>query len=601
VTQQSTVRRCDREADTNVMGIVSSNPAFIGNVITGADGIMPPGYALVGLIGQVSVRATAEGGPIRAGDELTPASTPGFARRAQPGEPTVGVALEYLESGEGQLNVLIARRNSSVTVDVIEEKIINTIAAMEIEDEVQMLVQHTVDILDLDEGVADEVTRQLRSEDTLQSLEDRILSRLAASGSLYAEAQPDQDRGSIEGDLDIAQHLTVSGSITAGETIAADSASLESTLSVAGDTRIGGDLYLEGVLQTTDLFVPGTLSIDGDTTIAGELTAGRILAGSGSRIEGTLTLAGELQVASGGALRIASGVTLTVQDIIVLGGMRILGPITIEGLATFAKDVAIRGELTVSNRHAGFAVIPATGTAVTVLFSSGYIAAPVVTVSPDVPVLFAVSRATHSGFTIRLASPATETITFSWLALGTEQPNISMGIQASLVTDIDFPVDDNGVPLSSSDVWNSCIRGIPTLDAEGLPFSCNRYHDDHSWTHPDLGIEFTWDTSYAPARLELPEGYSATLLVTEAAGATENQNVIEGTGHSSTLDVQANNEDVAVDALSQAGTGAEVQTAEDPAMHTADSAEENEALTSSGSEQSSLSVEQSTGASVGQQ
>ena len=82
VMRANTVKRCDRAADPNVMGIISSRPAFIGNTISGADGIMPPGYVLVGLIGQVPAKVKVESGAvIRPGDSLTPATTPGV--RAQ--------------------------------------------------------------------------------------------------------------------------------------------------------------------------------------------------------------------------------------------------------------------------------------------------------------------------------------------------------------------------------------------------------------------------------------------------------------------------------------------------------------------------------------
>jgi hypothetical protein len=67
------------------MGIVSTNPAFVGNAFWGLDGIRPPGYHLIGLVGQVPTRVTNEGGAIRPGDSLTAGSTPGTARKAATG------------------------------------------------------------------------------------------------------------------------------------------------------------------------------------------------------------------------------------------------------------------------------------------------------------------------------------------------------------------------------------------------------------------------------------------------------------------------------------------------------------------------------------
>src|SRR3989344_4895909 len=191
IAHANRVRRCIREADSNIMGIISSKPAFIGNSIDGANGLPPQeirklGYALVGLIGQVPAQAIVEevsvsdgnGGtvllPIRPGDSLTSASRPGYARRALPGESTVGVALEALASGEGIVNVLISRRNSSMTVEAVEEKVIETVAAMEIEDEVQLLISSAVANLNLNDDISLEVGKQLDTFDIAQRVRDAL-------------------------------------------------------------------------------------------------------------------------------------------------------------------------------------------------------------------------------------------------------------------------------------------------------------------------------------------------------------------------------------------------------------------------------------------
>ncbi|MEK7563572.1 MAG: hypothetical protein AAB544_04220, partial [Patescibacteria group bacterium] len=182
----NSVKRCDRGGDSNLMGIVSTNHAFIGNHIGGADGILPPGYSLIGLIGQLPAKVlveTAGSGEvlsIRPGDALTAASIPGYARRARAGEPTVGVALEGLASGEGIINVLVARSNSSLTVDAVEDKIMETVAAMEIEDEVQIMVDEAMGNLDLETAVASELRTQIAEFDlrtNVESIVERMLRR----------------------------------------------------------------------------------------------------------------------------------------------------------------------------------------------------------------------------------------------------------------------------------------------------------------------------------------------------------------------------------------------------------------------------------------
>ena len=108
VTAPNAVRKCENEGDPNVMGIVSTNPSFVGNDRT-FDGLPIPGTVLVGLIGQIPAKATVESGAvIRPGDGLTPASHRA-TREALAGEPTVGVALEGLERGEGTVQVLVAQ------------------------------------------------------------------------------------------------------------------------------------------------------------------------------------------------------------------------------------------------------------------------------------------------------------------------------------------------------------------------------------------------------------------------------------------------------------------------------------------------------------
>ena len=225
---------------------------------------------------------------------------------------------------------------------------------------------------------------------------------------------------SLDGALHVAGPATFTGSVAMG-VLMAQVAEIEESLSVFGDTRVSGDLYLEGALRAHDLFVPGTLRIDGEASIAGILTAERKRAGSGSEITGALMVDGNLLV-SGRSVILGSGSILMAQDVVVAKALVILGDITIKGLATFEKNVEVRGELWVNDRQAGYAMIPRGGTGVTVHFGTGFLALPIVTAAPDVPVLYAVSRATQSGFTIRLAAPASEDMTFSWLALLTVSP-----------------------------------------------------------------------------------------------------------------------------------------------------------------------------------
>jgi len=72
-----------------------------------------PGRPLLALMGRVYVKATAENGPISAGDLLTVASKPGYAMRCSSAEECagaiIGKALEPLKEGEGLIEVLLTR------------------------------------------------------------------------------------------------------------------------------------------------------------------------------------------------------------------------------------------------------------------------------------------------------------------------------------------------------------------------------------------------------------------------------------------------------------------------------------------------------------
>jgi len=200
VAHDNAVKRCERGADGNVMGIVSTRPAIVGNAKPGYT--EDEHYKIIGMLGQVLANVSTENGEIRPGDSLTSASsTPGYAMRALPGDPTVGIALEPLrppatspyqgeengagsasgtspyqgeENGEivyGEINVLISRRNKSLTVEMVEAKVTERIAAMEIEDEVQILLAQAIEDYNLASSVEAVVDEQINEFDSRLTVE----------------------------------------------------------------------------------------------------------------------------------------------------------------------------------------------------------------------------------------------------------------------------------------------------------------------------------------------------------------------------------------------------------------------------------------------
>lgn len=477
--RHSLIQKTTSAYESGLMGVISTQPGMV----LGGDYIAPEGANayILGLAGRVPVNVSTENGPIAVGDLLTSSSQPGIAMKATGPGPIVGQALEAYadDSRVGQVMTFI--NNSRIAMPVVDSGAIisafnSSGSSMVFDSIVSSSMQRLTQTGSLRGIVSAEVSRQLallpaQSGGSFDASD--LIARISALENLGAAA-PDEVMTLHVGNL-----LTLSGALLMTGNISANSLVLEEMFSTGGDARIGGDLHLEGALVAQSLFVPSSLTVDGSARFRGNLT-----------VEG--------------ALNLAAGSSLTASDLFVNNALKVLGDLTVNGLATFLGMVDIKGELVVSGNQAGFAVIPQTGISVTIRFASGFTMQPVVTASPDVPVLYGISKATSTGFTIRLAGPATEMITFSWHALSTATPVATEDSATSGETVI-FPVDVRGVPLSSNDLWNACIRNRTPLDPEGQPYNCNRYHDSSSWTHADLSITFTWNDPY----LDLPEGYVA--------------------------------------------------------------------------------------------
>lgn len=101
----------DEAQSTRVAGVVTTAPGLLMNA-DDARSTLDDGPALA-LAGRVPVNVTDEGGPIRPGDLLVSAPTPGHAMRA-PDSPragtVIGKALGLLENGAGRVEMLVMLR-----------------------------------------------------------------------------------------------------------------------------------------------------------------------------------------------------------------------------------------------------------------------------------------------------------------------------------------------------------------------------------------------------------------------------------------------------------------------------------------------------------
>ncbi len=521
-TQNNAVKRCENSADPNVMGIVSTNPAFVGNVISGAEGIIPPGYALIGLIGQVPAKPTLENGPIRPGDSVTSATEPGFIRKAKAGESTVGVALEgfdgstSLTTGGSQksINILISRKNQSLTVETLEQKVLDQINAMNLTAEVSTLVNQASVNLNIDDRVTQALHEKMAAFDLASEINAILDARLSALGT---------SSGALIG------NNSLTGSALAALAKAVSKELTKNTVTATGSTDQNYELQLSELRD--QLLVLSTQSSELRASLGSghTLHAAALSLSSGATISGSLHLNGSLIVpdqfsilhssattmsGTGFPILSVSGSAIEIGSLMASGSLKVIGNITITGLATFLGDVHIKGELVLSNRQAGFAVIPVSGTAVTVTFSGAMMTMPIVNVSPDTPILFAVTKVTSTGFTIRIGEPTQSPITFAYVALSADQPGTTLGHASANGAPvlIPFTVNALGQPVSSDAVWNGCIQGRPLTDSDGIPFSCSRYHDGMTWDHPDLHISFIYNPNHDPAILTIPEGYQVVVV-----------------------------------------------------------------------------------------
>lgn len=104
--QAEAVKLCERAYDSCVIGIASADPAFI----LGIDAEQMP----IALCGRVPCNVDADIAPIAVGDLLTTSPTRGYAQKVIEPEKaagaTIGKALGALESGKGQILVLVLPR-----------------------------------------------------------------------------------------------------------------------------------------------------------------------------------------------------------------------------------------------------------------------------------------------------------------------------------------------------------------------------------------------------------------------------------------------------------------------------------------------------------
>ncbi|MDX1740372.1 MAG: hypothetical protein R3178_03725 [Rhodothermales bacterium] len=106
IDENGRLARSTRAMQSNVAGVFSSRPSFLGNSRHAGSA----GFAPLAIVGIVPVKVTDEGGAIRPGDLLISSPTAGHAMRGGEGIPNgavIGKALESLGTESGQIQMLV--------------------------------------------------------------------------------------------------------------------------------------------------------------------------------------------------------------------------------------------------------------------------------------------------------------------------------------------------------------------------------------------------------------------------------------------------------------------------------------------------------------
>jgi hypothetical protein len=105
------VVRCRARYQTDVVGVYSTSPAFLGGDARDEDGRrLNPGHVPVAIVGIVPTKATSSNGVIAPGDLLVASSVPGHVMKAGANAPqgsVVGKALARLDGERGTVQMLV--------------------------------------------------------------------------------------------------------------------------------------------------------------------------------------------------------------------------------------------------------------------------------------------------------------------------------------------------------------------------------------------------------------------------------------------------------------------------------------------------------------
>ncbi len=431
ITRDNAVERCSGASDGNVMGIISDNPSIIGN--TTDETVDNAHYAIVGMLGQVDAHVTNENGEIRVGDSLTSASIPGYAMKASPGDPTVGVALEDLSGETGMVNVLISRRNKSLTVESVEAEVAEHVAAMEIEDEVELMISGALETLNFDEDITAIVDGQIAGLNLTTTINDTIDQRIDGLG--------------IDNSIDVAlENYDVFAVLTADT---------QATLN-----QLGIDAAINDAVTASELQRQEEMSLMDGRIDALELTVADLVISVDDLAQEFTDL--EARVAVLERLQEAAGVTVDGSE-----------SVEIASLQEFTEGIHVQKHATFGADTAGIARILEGDRYVQVEFEEEYEYQPIVTASPRGEAnLFAsfkytVLDETTAGFRIKINQEVRHDLDFSWHAFAVEEGKIF--VSDGTTEEIEIVIADGSDNAQESTIEIIVPQQPETIDVEDVP------------------------------------------------------------------------------------------------------------------------------------
>ncbi len=452
ITRNDAVSRCTRASDTNIIGIISTEPSILGNFKESYQN--DPHYKAVALLGQIPAKVSAENGAVRPGDSLSAASLPGHIMKSNPGDSTVGVALQGLDAGTGIIKILISRRNKTVTVEEVEKQITQNIAEMEIEDEVQLLVSQTIADYDLGSEVRGIVDPLLSIYDAKIELNVTELTDKIAG----VDARVIQNSAQIKDLQDKASGFALASTT---DWLQTEVAMLQNQASTTN--------------QTINL-------IQGQVALVAEMassTAAQLMAISDSGDTSTLSVKYAAVEAEFLVVR---------EKASFAGSILVIGEAGFQHKVTFYDDIEIKGKVYASKDQAGSATIKANTTSTEIIFDKEYLVTPKVVANlagddETTFVNFKIVRKSANGFSIILQNPVDQDVTFDWIALAVKSdPPIITGLDASAETldastTVELQVsvfDPDTKPEELKYVWElSPSLGLLSGDGDKVTYSVN--------------------------------------------------------------------------------------------------------------------------------